>query len=85
MEPTPRNFKDQLDEVTAMAETLRAAIGALAATLAKQEVRAALLKEYDDAIANLTALSLGKNHRDQYLDDLEAAAAQTRKFLNPPL
>lgn len=71
-------IKEQLDELTAIVETLRAAIGAMAATHPNQ---ALLLREYDACTQSLEALVQGQPKSDWYLETLAKHVGFTRKFL----
>lgn len=79
-EPNPRDFKDHLDELTAVVETLRCAIGAMAPYVSN---RNAMLGEYDTFTAHLHSLALGKDHSERFLQYLEEHVAKTRMFLAP--
>lgn len=71
-------IKEQLDELTAIIETLRAAVGALASTHPNQ---ALLLQEYDGFTASLQALVQGQAKSDWYIETLAKHVGFTRTFL----
>lgn len=76
--PAPRDLKDHLDEITAVTETLREAIGALAATIPD---RSTLLAQYDKRTAQRQARTLGEMHSERYLEYLEKHIRDTRAIL----
>lgn len=78
-EPKPRDITDHLQELTAVVETLRVAIGSL---VVEAKDRQRVLQEYDQGIAHLEAISLGKVHSERYLEYLEEHAKKTRLFLS---